>query len=96
MPTGVSDMLIFFKSIDNTEFDQQVVQAAQMIIQGERIFLIGAGTSGSLGKYGARYFSSIGKFSHHIDDPYYPYQEKPRRPCISPASVLCITVKSSR
>ena len=30
------------------------------------------GTSGSLGKYGARFFSNVGKFSHAIDDPYYP------------------------
>ncbi len=65
-------MLSFFKSINNAEFDQQIATAAQMIIEAEHIFFIGAGTSGSLGKYGARYFSNIGKFSHHIDDPYYP------------------------
>ncbi len=36
------------------------------------MFFIGVGTSGSLGKYGARFFSNVGKFSHAIDDPYYP------------------------
>ncbi|WP_058973689.1 MurR/RpiR family transcriptional regulator [Type-D symbiont of Plautia stali] len=72
MPSGVGEMLSFFKSIHNDEFEQQIAQAAQMIMQAEHIFFIGAGTSGSLGKYAARYFSNIGKFSHHIDDPYYP------------------------
>ncbi len=33
---------------------------------------IGAGTSGALAKYGARFFSNVGKFSNHIDDPYFP------------------------
>lgn len=72
LPSGFGEMLSFFKSINNSEFDQQIATAAQMIIEAEHIFFIGAGTSGSLGKYGARYFSNIGKFSHHIDDPYYP------------------------
>ncbi|WP_394517143.1 MurR/RpiR family transcriptional regulator [Pantoea sp. SGAir0175] len=72
LPSGVGEMLSFFKSINNAEFDQQIATAAQIIIEAEHIFFIGAGTSGSLGKYGARYFSNIGKFSHHIDDPYYP------------------------
>ncbi len=71
-PSGPGAMLSFFKSIHNAEFEQQIAQAAQMILQADHIFFIGAGTSGSLGKYGARFFSNIGKFSHHIDDPYYP------------------------
>ncbi|SUI62967.1 D-arabinose 5-phosphate isomerase [Serratia marcescens] len=33
---------------------------------------VGISTSGALGKYGARFFSNVGKFSTHIDDPYYP------------------------
>lgn len=70
--SGAGEMLSFFKSIHNAEFEQQIAQAAQMILQAGHIFFIGAGTSGSLGKYGARFFSNVGKFSHHIDDPYYP------------------------
>ena len=72
VPSGIGEMLSFFKSIHNDEFNQQIATAAQMIMQAEHLFFIGAGTSGSMGKYGARFFSNIGKFSHHIDDPYYP------------------------
>ena len=43
-----------------------------IILSSERIIFVGAGTSGSLAKYGARFFSNIGKFSNHIDDPYFP------------------------
>ncbi len=35
-------------------------------------YFVGAGTSGALAKYGARFFSNVGKFSNHIDDPYFP------------------------
>ena len=70
--SGVNEMLSFFKSINNAEFEQLISQAAQMINQAEHIFFIGVGTSGSLAKYAARFFSNVGKFSHAIDDPYYP------------------------
>ena len=69
---SVSEMLSFFKSINNDEFEQLIAQAAQKINQAERVFFIGVGTSGSLAKYAARFFSNLGKFSHAIDDPYYP------------------------
>ena len=32
----------------------------------------GSGLPGILGKYGARYFSNLGKYSQYIEDPYYP------------------------
>lgn len=70
--SGVSEMISFFNSINNDEFNQLLDRATQMIHQAEQIFFIGAGTSGSLAKYGARFFSNVGKFSHYIDDPYYP------------------------
>lgn len=69
---GVSEMLSFFKSINNDEFSALISRAAEMINRAEQLFFIGAGTSGSLAKYGARFFSNVGKFSHYIDDPYYP------------------------
>jgi len=69
---SVNEMLSFFKSINNDEFGQLIAEAAQKINQAERVFFIGVGTSGSLAKYAARFFSNLGKFSHAIDDPYYP------------------------
>ncbi|KDF46673.1 hypothetical protein AE42_00948 [Enterobacter kobei] len=69
---GASEIISFFKSVNNEEFDALLDDAVNIILSSERIIFVGAGTSGSLAKYGARFFSNIGKFSNHIDDPYFP------------------------
>ncbi|AUX94637.1 MurR/RpiR family transcriptional regulator [Mixta gaviniae] len=69
---GVNEMVSFFKSINNDEFEHLISQAVEHILAAQRIIFVGAGTSGTLGKYGARFFSNVGKFSNYIDDPYYP------------------------
>ena len=69
---GASEIISFFKSVNNEEFDALLDSAVDIILSSERIIFVGAGTSGSLAKYGARFFSNIGKFSNHIDDPYFP------------------------
>ena len=69
---GASEIISFFKSVNNDEFDALLNNAVDIILSSERIIFVGAGTSGSLAKYGARFFSNIGKFSNHIDDPYFP------------------------
>lgn len=69
---GASEIISFFKSVNNEEFDRLLDQAADIILASERIIFVGVGTSGSLAKYGARFFSNVGKFSNHIDDPYFP------------------------
>lgn len=46
-----------------------------MIRRARRVIFVGIGTSGILGRYGARFFSNVGKFTQSIDDPNYPIQE---------------------
>ncbi|MDU3077144.1 MAG: MurR/RpiR family transcriptional regulator [Mixta calida] len=69
---GVNEMVSFFKSINNDDFEYLISQAVEHILAAQRIIFIGAGSFGTLGKYGARFFSNVGKFSNYIDDPYYP------------------------
>ncbi len=69
---GASEIISFFKSVNNDEFENSLDDATDIIIKSERIIFVGAGTSGALAKYGARFFSNVGKFSNHIDDPYFP------------------------
>nr|VUD34138.1 phosphosugar-binding transcriptional regulator [Raoultella sp. NCTC 9187] len=69
---GASEIMSFFKSVNNDEFDDLLERAVDIILASERIIFVGAGTSGALAKYGARFFSNVGKFSNHIDDPYFP------------------------
>lgn len=69
---GTGEIISFFKSINNSEFETLLDTATDIIIASERIIFVGAGTSGAMAKYGARFFSNVGKFSNHIDDPYFP------------------------
>lgn len=69
---SVSEIVSFFNSINNADFENLIDEAVHHIVAAERVIFVGAGTSGTLGKYGARFFSNVGKFSNHIDDPYYP------------------------
>lgn len=69
---GASEIISFFRSVNNDEFDVLLEEAVDIILESERIIFVGAGTSGALAKYGARFFSNVGKFSNHIDDPYFP------------------------
>ncbi|MEY8710037.1 transcriptional regulator [Mangrovibacter phragmitis] len=69
---GTGEIISFFNSVNNPEFDALLNQAVDIICHSERIIFVGASTSGSMAKYGARFFSNMGKFSNHIDDPYFP------------------------
>lgn len=70
--SGAGEIISFFKSVNNHEFNQLIDQAVHHISTADHIIFVGISTSGALGKYGARFFSNVGKFSTHIDDPYYP------------------------
>lgn len=68
----ISEITHYFETIHYSEFEQKINKIADIVSASEQIVFIGVGTSGILGKYGARYFSNIGKFSYVIDDPFYP------------------------
>lgn len=62
----------FFASVEKKDYERLLGAVAEEIQQASQLIFIGIGTSGILGKYGARYFSNLGKYSQHIEDPYYP------------------------
>lgn len=67
------DMIIQFLELSKSkEFKEKIIQAVSCIKNANNISFLGIGTSGVLGKYGARFFSNIGYYSQYIDDPYYP------------------------
>ena len=53
---------------------QHLEQAKQPPVK--HIFFVGSGMSGIVAKYGARYFSSMGKFCLYIDEPHYPTESR--------------------
>lgn len=76
---GTSEVISFFKSINNKEFEQLIAEAVNMIAESEHVIFIGIGTSGAMAKYGARFFSNMGKFSNYIDDPYFPISQNMKK-----------------
>lgn len=56
----------------NGSFESTIMEAASLIVKSDNLIFIGTGSSGILAEYGARYFSSLGKFSMYVKDPYIP------------------------
>lgn len=57
-------------------FESHIQKMAELVLQTDKIIFVGTGSSGILAEYGARYFSSLGKFSSYIKDPFYPINSK--------------------
>lgn len=72
---GIDELMYFFHTVTSTEYEERINEVVRVLKEGRNIVFIGIGTSGILGKYGARFFSNIGKYSQHIEDPYYPLHE---------------------
>lgn len=69
---GIDEIMYFFHTITSTQYEEQINEIVEHIKEAQNLVFIGIGTSGVLGKYGARFFSNIGKYSQYIEDPYYP------------------------
>lgn len=55
---------------DSDTYKNRFKEAADIIDRSDKIIFIGIGNSGMVAQYGARLFSSIGRFSFVINDPY--------------------------
>ena len=62
----------FVYYVDSKEFQTSIEQAFLLLKESKQIIFTGIGSSGTLGKYGARYFSNIGHFSFYVEDPWQP------------------------
>jgi DNA-binding MurR/RpiR family transcriptional regulator len=62
----------FIERTLNGNLDAAIREAASLIVKSDNLIFIGFGSSGILAEYGARYFSSMGKFSMYVKDPYLP------------------------
>lgn len=67
-----SEIINFLKKIDNSDLDKKLDKLCDLAKAASNIIFLGIGSSGILCKYAARYFSSVGKFAVHIDDPFFP------------------------
>ena len=69
-------VLEFFERISQGNINENIKKAANLVAESNNVLFIGTGSSGIMAEYGARYFSSVGKFSMYINDPYFPIHAK--------------------
>lgn len=62
----------FFERTQNKKFISKLEDTARVISNAETVIFIGFGSSGTFAEYGARYLSSLGKFSMYIKDWFVP------------------------
>ena len=55
-----------------TLFEEKLLFAIDVLRKADLIIFIGMGSSGTLAKYGARYFSNMGHFAVGLEDALYP------------------------
>lgn len=72
----ISEVIDFLRKTASQEFEDKLEMLAEVVFQASHVFLVGSGMSGIVAKYGARYFSSMGKFCLYIDEPHYPTESR--------------------
>lgn len=68
----ISVLTDYLKRAEAKEYQESIEKALEILARSESIVFIGSGTSGVMGKYGARFFNNVGWFSLCIDDPFTP------------------------
>lgn len=83
-----SEIINFFKGIENNDMNKRIDKLCNYIKTANEIIFLGIGSSGILCKYAARYFSAMGKFTVHIDDPFFPKNFK----CLDNCLIVALSV----
>lgn len=64
----------FFAKTNSSAFEEKLLFATDILRKADLIIFIGMGSSGTLAKYGARYFSNMGHFAIGLEDTLYPIE----------------------
>lgn len=64
----------FFARTNSSAFEEKLLFAIDVLRKADLIIFIGMGSSGTLAKYGARYFSNLGHFAVGLEDALYPIE----------------------
>lgn len=65
-----SEVIDCLKKFNSTYYKDKFNDAMVLIGNSENVMFLGVGNSGAVGQYGARRFTSAGKFAISISDPY--------------------------
>ena len=68
----LQELSAFFTRVNSSAFEEKLLYAVDAVRRAEMTIFLGMGSSGTLAKYGARYFSNMGHFSVGLEDALYP------------------------
>ncbi len=68
----LKEILRYMTGTNTSAFEEKIESAAELIRNAETVIFAGQGSSGTLAKYGARYFTNLGKFAVGLEDTFYP------------------------
>lgn len=66
------ELAAFFQGANSLAFEEKLEFAVEAVRRADLTIFVGAGASGTLAKYGARYFSNLGHFAVGLEDTCYP------------------------
>ena len=72
VPEDLPELKAFLERVESPDYQQKLDQATAMIAKADQVFCVGVSNSGYVAQYAARYFSTFGKFSVALTDPFYP------------------------
>lgn len=61
----------FLERAITKEFVDNLDVISHVLVKAKNLIFVGNGNSGVMAKYAARYFSSVGKFALHVENPMY-------------------------
>lgn len=67
----ITDIEAFLQRVRTPSYQREIEKVATVLANHESLIFVGMGNSGVMATYAARYFSSVGKFSVHVDNPMY-------------------------
>ncbi|PXW87330.1 RpiR family transcriptional regulator [Streptohalobacillus salinus] len=73
----------FFERTLSSDQQALIDSAIHLLTAADSVLFLGIGSSGILAEYGARYFSSLGKFSMYIKDFSYPIHNRLQKNSVS-------------
>jgi len=78
----------FLNRASTDEFTKNMDMISEVLEKAKNLIFIGSGNSGVMAQYAARYFSSVGKFALHVENPmYYISLENPEESVVIVFSV---------
>lgn len=75
IPDDLYELRRSLERIETPPYQERLNEAASIIARADRVLCVGVCNSGYVAQYAARYFTSFGKFSLPVTDPFYPVDQ---------------------